>query len=104
MLQVLKIDWLLILGVSVNKIGCNYSYLSVYHFCTQLIDLQGKYGLLQQELVEREQTLAEAQMTFHNFQQSHSIVEHDLKESQKVLLIIRVYYYVTKHNRESPHY
>ena len=87
----------------VNKIGCYFSYLSVYHFRTQLIDLEGKYGLLQQELVEREQTLGEAQTTFHNFQQSYSIVERDLEVSHKVLLIIRVYY-MTKHNRESPYY
>ena len=73
-------------------------------FHTQLIDLQGKCGLLKQELEEKEQILVEAQMTFHNFQQSHSIVEHDLEVSQKVLLIIRVYNDVTKHNRESPHY
>ena len=72
-------------------IGCNFFYLSVYHFHTQLTDLQGKCRLLKQELEEKEQKLAKAQMTFHNFQQSHSIVEHDLKESQKVLLIIRVY-------------
>ena len=76
-------------------------YLSLFH--TQLTDLQGKCRLLQQELVEREQTLVEAQMTFHNFQQSHSIVEHDLEVSQKVLLIIVVYNYC-KHNRKSPHY
>ena len=72
-------------------------------FHTQLNDLQGKCRLLQQELVEKEQILAKAQMKHHNFQQSHSIVERDLEVSQKVLLIIRVYY-MTKHNRESPHY
>ena len=91
--DLLKIDWLLILGVSVNKIGCNFSYLSVYHFHTQLTDLQGKCRLLKQELKEKEQKLVEAQMTFHNFQQSHSTVERDLEVSQKVLLIIGVYYY-----------
>ena len=56
-----------------------------------LTDLQGKCELLQQELAEREQILVEAQMEHHILQQSHITVVHDLEESQKVLLIIRIY-------------
>ena len=71
---------------------------------TQLTDLQGKCGLLQQKLEEKEQKLAIAKMKHHNLQQSYSTTEHDLEVSKEVLLIIIVYNYMPKHNRESPHY